>query len=134
MRRVFADTSFYQALLNRKDDWHGAAENLLEGFRGVIVTTDYVLIELGALMARGDARAVYVGFFEQVRSDPETELVSASADLLNEGLTLFAARPDKEWSLTDCISFALMQKEDIQEALASDHHFEQAGFKLLLEK
>ena len=45
----------------------------------------------------------------------------------------FAARPDKEWSLTDCISFVAMNERDITDALTSDHHFEQAGFRILLK-
>jgi hypothetical protein len=39
------------------------------------------------------------------------------------------ARPDKEWSLTDCISFVAMNERNITDALTSDHHFEQAGFE-----
>ncbi len=50
--------------------------------------------------------------------------------LLNEHF--YGGRPDKEWSLTDCISFVVMQDEQIIEALTADRHFEQAGFKVLL--
>jgi len=50
-----------------------------------------------------------------------------------EGLELFANRPDKDWSLTDCISFVVMQKEGITEALTGDHQFEQAGLVALLK-
>ena len=46
---------------------------------------------------------------------------------------MFAARPDKDWSLTDCISFVVMQERNIQDALTADHHFEQAGFVALLK-
>ena len=47
---------------------------------------------------------------------------------MEEGLGLYESRPDKEWSLTDCISFVVMKKEGIVEALTEDRHFEQAGF------
>jgi len=54
--------------------------------------------------------------------------VAADGALFQDGVKLFAARPDKEWSLTDCMSFVVMTREGITEALTGDHHFEQAGF------
>ena len=134
MTRAFADTSFYQALFNKRDAWHQAAAQKFRDVQAKILTTDYVLVELGALMARGEARQIYVQFVERLRSDPDTELVPASNELLDAGLSLFAARPDKNWSLTDCISFALMNNRNIRQALACDRHFEQAGFDLLITK
>lgn len=134
MRSVFADTSFYQALLNRQDSWHEKAARFSRELRAKVVTTEYVLVELGALMARGEARLLYVRFVEQLRSDPDTEYVPASAELFNSGFALFAARPDKDWSLTDCTSFALMQERNVDEVLTADHHFEQAGFTPLLRR
>jgi predicted nucleic acid-binding protein len=133
MRVVFADTSLYQALFNKRDRCHVVAAELLEGIEATIVTTDYVLLELGALMSRGEARPLYIRFVERVRSDPFTRLIPASAELLNQGLALFASRPDKEWSITDCISFSLMDRESISGALTCDRHFEQAGFHLLMQ-
>jgi predicted nucleic acid-binding protein len=59
-------------------------------------------------------------------------VVHASRALLEEGISLYGARADKEWSLTDCISFVVMRDEGIIQALTGDHHFEQAGFKALL--
>ena len=71
---------------------------------------------------------------EHVRSDPACEVVPAAPQLFEAGLRLHHERQDKEWSLTDCISFALMAERRIQRALAYDHHFEQAGFEALLRK
>lgn len=132
MNRVFADTSFYQALFSRRDRYHSTAVALFETLEAEVVTTDYVLVELAALMARGDARSPFVRFVERLQSDPSTILVRTSPHLFDEGLALFVDRPDKEWSLTDCISFILMRDKNMTEALASDHHFEQAGFHVLL--
>jgi len=50
------------------------------------------------------------------------------------GLELYARRPDKSWSLTDCISFVVMTDRGLTEALTGDHHFEQAGFRALLRE
>ena len=61
-------------------------------------------------------------------------VIPASSDLLRRGTQLFESRPDKPWSLTDCISFVIMKDQEIQEALTADHHFEQAGFTVLLKQ
>jgi len=58
--------------------------------------------------------------------------VSAVSALLQHGLDLFASRPGKDWSLTDCTSFTVMQENEVFLALSSDHHFEQAGFRPVL--
>ncbi len=124
----FADTSFYQALFNNRDKYHETATALIESLQAEIITTDYILTELAALMSRGEARSLFVRFVEQLQSDPATLLVRTSPDIFDKGFGLFAIRPDKEWSLVDCISFTLMQDYGIKEALTFGHHFEQAGF------
>ena len=62
----------------------------------------------------------------------DTLVIPASTALMDRGIALFAARADKEWGLTDCISFVVMQEHNMTEALTADHHFEQAGFSALL--
>ena len=76
---------------------------------------------------------MFLGLLEMLEKDTEVTLVPASADLWRGGIALFAARPDKDWSLTDCISFVVMQERSITDALTADHHFEQAGFMALLK-
>jgi len=132
MKQVFADTSFYQALFSRRDRRHESAVEILESLRAEIVTTECILLELATLMSRGNARVVFVRFLDRLRSDPATVLIRTSPEMFDEGLALFAGRPDKEWSLRDCISFVVMRDNHITEALTSDHHFEQAGFHALL--
>ena len=61
------------------------------------------------------------------------QIVPGDDASFHTGLTLYFSRPDKDWSLTDCISFVIMQREGITEALTGDHHFEQAGFNILLK-
>ncbi|MCG3197312.1 MAG: hypothetical protein GHCLOJNM_01797 [bacterium] len=73
-----------------------------------------------------------LNFVRALMANPNAKVVPASRDLFEEGLSLFSRRPDKEWSLTDCISFVVMEREGLTEALTGDRHFVQAGFKALL--
>jgi uncharacterized protein len=72
-------------------------------------------------------------FLLRLATDPKTQVVAADAAWYERGLALYAARPDKSWSLTDCISFEVMTELGLTEALTADHHFEQAGFRALLK-
>lgn len=133
MKALFADTSFYVAALNARDVNHGRAQAFGQGFRGRVVTTEYVLLEVATFFCAAANRAVFLGLLRSLENDPEVVLVPASGDLWRRGIDLFAARLDKDWSLTDCISFVVMQEQGLAEALTSDRHFEQAGFVALLK-
>ena len=97
-----------------------------------VVVTDYVFVELGNFFAESRYRGRVPAFVRQLRGDPTVEVIPASQSLLDKGLEPYEQRPDKEWSLTDCISFVVMREHGLTEALTSDHHFEQAGFRALL--
>ena len=133
MRIVFADTSFYVAALSPGDINHARAEAVGRGFRGRVITTEYVLLEVATFFCEAPHRPVFLGLLQTLQNDPEVTIVPASADLWQRGVALFAARLDKDWSLTDCISFVVMQEGGITDALTADHHFEQAGFVALLK-
>jgi len=81
-----------------------------------------------ALCAPG-GRGTTVGFLKTVRDDPQFEVVGYDEKVFQAGFDLFVARTDKAWSLTDCISFAVMTERGLTEALTADHHFEQARFR-----
>lgn len=132
MREVFADTSYYQALLNRRDRHHEQATYLSKSVKGRTVTSEYVLCELGALMCSAPARSAFVSAVRKLQASRKVEIVIASHELFEAGVDLFHKRPDKDWSLVDCISFVLMRERNIAEALSTDKHFEQAGFRALL--
>jgi uncharacterized protein len=133
MKPAFADTSFYVAAVNLRDSLHGAAAEWAEAFRGPIMTTEYVLIEVGNWLARSGDRDVFLELIKEIRADHRTTVISGSGTLFEQGLDLYAQRPDKDWSLTDCISFVVMQEHGLTDALTGDHHFEQAGFRVLLK-
>jgi predicted nucleic acid-binding protein len=128
----FADTFYFLALLNPNDSAHSTALAHSTG-PGGIVTTEWVLTELADAMAWQPKRQGFMELYKLLRSDPDVEIVPASAGLFALGMELFAARADKNWSLTDCISFVVMRERHLVDALTGDRHFEQAGFVVLLK-
>jgi predicted nucleic acid-binding protein len=133
MKRVFADAYYFFALLNKNEPQHQTARDFADLFRGELVTTGWTLTELGDGMAKPRWRSVFIALYEELIATPHVHLVACSNELLAAGIELYRGREDKDWSLTDCISFVVMQREKITEALTADHHFEQAGFVALLK-
>ncbi len=133
MTATFADTYYYLALLSPDDAGHERAVKFFSGYTGRIVTTGWVLTELADALIHPKHRVLVADFLTDLSTQPTTIIEPLSNELMAEGLRLFAARPDKHWSLTDCISFFVMQREGIADALTADHHFEQAGFRALLK-
>lgn len=131
MKRVFADTYYFLALLSPRDAAHGEAVRLSEALPGRLVTTDAVLLELADAMASPRDRQTAAAFIDSLWERPGVDVRRIGRSLLRRGLELFASRHDKDWGLTDCVSFVVMREEDIQEALTGDAHFRQAGFTIL---
>ena len=72
---------------------------------------------------------MFVSLNRRVSSDPKTHIIAAERSLYDAGFDLYAQRPDKDWSFTDCISFVVMQRFGLKDALTVDHHFGQAGYR-----
>ena len=130
---VFADTFALIAWLNPRDNAHPLVASYLDDFTGRLVTTEWVLIELADALSAPDARSTVVSFLAAVRADPLFEVLGYVPSVYDAGFDLFAKRPDKAWSLTDCISFGVMAQRGLGEALTADHHFEQAGFRAVFK-
>ncbi len=97
----------------------------------MIVTTEFIVLELGNAFSRAEDHSDFLALLAGMRASPRTKIIPLDSQLLQRGLELFAQRADKNWSLTDCISFIVMQEHDLKEALTEDRHFEQAGFKAI---
>lgn len=132
MKRVFADAYFFIALLNPRDNAHLRAIEI-EKVPGLqLITTRWILAEVADAMAAPASRVRASRFLALAKANPWLSILDGSDALFERGCDLYAKRPDKEWSLTDCISFVVMANEGLDEALTGDRHFEQAGFKALL--
>jgi uncharacterized protein len=132
MKAVFADTVYFLALLNPADQWHLQARSLSLQPPGPLLTTEFVLTEVGDGLSHPENRSRFARLLELLKQQPDVEIVPASSGLFRQGCGLYAQRPDKAWSLTDCTSFVVMREHGIEQTLTSDHHFEQAGFQLLM--
>ena len=98
------------------------------------VTTRAVVLEFGAAMSRVAYRSAGVTVLDALHADPTIEVVPLDDDTYRRTLAMYKARQDKEWSLTDCASFIVMNERAITDALSADAHFTQAGFKPLLSE
>ena len=134
MTALFADTFYWIALVDFTDTAHQRALALTsERPDSPIVTTDEVLAEYLTFfaIARGQMRRKAVINAQRILEDPGVEVVPQSRESFLSGLALYGARPDKGYSLTDCISMQTMRKKGLTEVLTNDRHFEQEGLRAL---
>ena len=110
MSRVLAGTFYFLAVLNRRDPAHQNALVFYGDPSLHLVTTEWVLTEVADATAAPDLRAGFKELFETLEQDIQVSIIESSHELFRRGLTLYLDRPDKKWSLTDCISFTVDRK------------------------
>lgn len=132
-KRLLLDTAYIQAILNRRDEYHDAAINLFRQVASAqeVWITEAVLIEAANALSRINRQGI-ADFIRAAYEEPNIRVIPVDSALLRRAAELYEARADKTWSLTDCISFLVMEDAGITEAVTSDHHFEQAGFHALM--
>ena len=130
----FIDTGYWIAFVDERDEYHGRALQLARDLPGPFVTTEAVLTELGNSFATARWRGQGMVLLQRIRSAHHIEVASVTAELFARAVELYIARPDREWGLTDCISFVVMRDRGVSEALAVDQHIVQAGFRALLRE
>lgn len=132
----FLDTAFAVALISPNDAFHEKAlelANMIEATKSSLVTTRAVVIEVGNALSKQSLRKSAVTLIDSMEADETVIIVSVSDDIYNEAFKLFRSRLDKEWGLTDCISFVVMKQRKVTNALTTDQHFQQAGFVALMK-
>jgi predicted nucleic acid-binding protein len=135
-RQVFVDTAAWLALINIDDDFHLFAKQVrkkLQQDNCSLITSDFVLLEVADALTIPRVRSQTINFINRLRNLSGLKIVPLSQSLFDAGWQLYSQRLDKNWGLTDCISFAIMQQEGMTIAFTSDKHFEQAGFTRLLK-
>ncbi len=134
--KIFVDTVAWLALVNKRDKWHIKAKEIRQELIKQNCTfwvSEYILVEIANAFSKIDSRQSGVNLIESILKSSEMKLIWINQNLFDESWNLYKDRIDKEWSLTDCTSIAIMSENRISTAFTSDHHFEQAGFKILLK-
>ena len=135
MATYFADTSFWMALSRKRDQYHRHAIAWIQFVirtRSGIVTTEAVLWEWLNGLSDASVRAVAAEGYRRAHADARIEVVPFQSELIESAVQLYGTRPDKNWSPTDCLSFGVMERRHLTEALTTDGHFEQAGLQALM--
>jgi hypothetical protein len=133
----FADTSFWTALSRKRDQYHRRAvawNQFVIRSKGTIVTTEAVLWEWLNALSEARTRSIAAEGYRRAHLDARIEVVPFQPELTNSAIRLYQERPDKSWGLTDCLSFVVMERRQLIEALTTDRHFEQAGLKAMMLK
>jgi predicted nucleic acid-binding protein len=133
MKVVFADSACFMALLNARDQYHERAKQASAGLEGQNLTTIWALTEVADAFCKPGQRDIAAAFLKDLQTDARVIVIPPAMDVFNRGLAFYSQRPDKDWSLTDCISFVVMEERGITDALATDRDFKQAGFVPLLQ-
>ena len=134
---VFLDTSYIIALSSLRDQHNQHAvkiANQLKKDKTRLVTTQAVILEIGNALAKQRYRNFVIELISSLEADTNVEIIPISEDLYKRAFQLYKDRLDKEWGLTDCISFIIMQDRGLVKVLTADEHFQQAGFQALLLK
>ena len=134
---VFLDTSFAIALSAPSDRLHDRALHLAQMLQAAetrLVTTQAVMLEIGNALSQLPYRQAAIVLLNSLVADSKVEIVPLSQELYERAFQLYCDRTEKEWRFGDCISFIVMQYSGITEALTSDEHFQQAGFRALLRE
>ncbi len=138
MNRLFIDTSGWASLFVTRESHHPQARQHFTQANQQnqpIITSNYIISELVALLHSPlrQPRSRVFEIINAIRTASYIQIVHVDTAIDQAAWALCQNRPDKPWSLVDCSSFIVMQQMDIQQALTTDHHFEQAGFTRLLK-
>lgn len=136
MASLFVDTAYWIAYFNFNDMLHGRVrqwKDYIEETGAKLVTSEAVLWEFMNQAASKPVRTQAAAFYEQCYRDEAITVVAFSSKLTKASVHLYKNRADKQWSLTDCMSFVIMKELKIDAALTTDRHFEQAGFRAFLK-
>lgn len=131
---LFVDTSYLLALYNPKDQYHKRAVTIKEKItvKHKLWITEAVLTEIGNSWSSVGLREKACILIESCYKLSSVIVIPSSDVLFQKSFSLYRARQDKNWSLTDCMSFVVMQENRLTEVLTTDEHFQQAGFSALL--
>lgn len=137
MKSVFVDTAALIALGNRRDDFHRQARTVRRTLISggcAFITTRLVIVELCNAFSRGELRNTAVQIVDSIEQSSRWTVIEADRQWIMAGFDLYRRMTDKEWGLVDCVSILVAQHFKIEDVFTTDHHFEQVGFRILLQR
>lgn len=130
--RIFVDTLFVVALTNKRDQYYQKALQLAKQYENhPFITTDAILLEVGNALS-GNCRNESVALIESFLASDDVEVIRLTPQLFDQAFSFYKKHEDKSWGLVDCVSFVVMQQNNVTQALTFDRHFIQAGFQALM--
>jgi len=131
----FLDTSYAIALASANDDYHQKALVIakeLKANQTPLVITRAIILEIGNALSKQKYRSQSIKLLSSLENDQAVTIIPMSETLYQKAFQLYCQRTDKNWGIVDCISFIVMAERNITEALTTDIHFQQAGFRAIL--
>ena len=136
MNSIFVDTQGWVAIINKRDKFHDddirMKKSLIEQ-NTIFITTDFVLDETYTLTRIRLNHGMAVAFGEMIRRSQYVKVIQISEMFQDKAWEFFKKYEDKSFSFTDCTSFVIMEEFNLEKSFTNDHHFEQAGFSILLK-
>jgi uncharacterized protein len=130
--KIFVDTLFIIALINKRDQYHQKALQFAKQYQNhPLITTDAIFLEVGNNLS-SNYKNEAVELMEKFLASDDVEVIRLTPKLFDEALSLYKKHQDKSWGLVDCLSFVVMKQNQVTQALTFDKHFIQAGFQSLM--
>jgi predicted nucleic acid-binding protein len=132
--RLLLDATFIAGYLNARDQHHSKAKECIPRVEAAheVVITEAVLVEVGNLLHATQHRRRAAQFIEACYGTDNITIIPVSTHLLGRAIEFYRQHDDKDWGLTDCISFVVMREHDLTMAVTADTDFQQAGFRALM--
>lgn len=136
MKQIFVDTSALIALGNKRDTFHFSALKIVDELKKSqvnFVTTSAVLLEFGNAFSPLSLKSTAISLIKAIKMSQKWTYITIDDLIFDQAFNLYQQRQDKEWGMIDCTSIIVAKEMKITEILTTDHHFEQAGFTILLK-
>jgi predicted nucleic acid-binding protein len=134
---VFVDTSALIVIGNKRDAFHSQAIEVngrLVRSNSIFVTSNAVLLEFGNAFSTTNLKPFSIRLIDAVMQSKKWKSIIIDENIMSRGFELYKQMADKDWGFVDCTSIVLAKFLGIKDVFSTDHHFEQAGFTILLKR